>query len=779
MNRIAILVSITVLIIAGSCLATNEVNPQICDARPLVFSENLGQWNDVVKFGATAKDLSIWLTDQGLYFDLKEKQFKDDMSDTDVFSQDEITRIAKRKLVHFSFIGSSNKLYNGIEKKQTVFNYYRGHNPSQWKKDVPGYGGVFCHDIYPNIDLKCYGHAKAIEYDFVVNPGGDPESIIIECAGADFLKIEDNGDLTIATDLGNLTNIKPIAYQNIDGTKVPVDVQFEMISDKQYGFNIISPYSTDFPLIIDPICAFSTYLDGNTSAETSVDGIATDKFGNIYVTGSTGSTDFPTENPFQSTLQGGKDVIVTKFSPDGSSIIFSTFLGGTGDDKGMDITIDVDDRVYITGNTRSSDFPITDFVADSLFNNQDLSGGAQDAFVAKFLTDGSLVFSTYIGGSGTMAEWGSAIAVPEYVSDPQIYVVGRTRAYDFPLQNAAYSSLVGSLPDGFLTILSPTGQSFVYSTYLTGSSGFTEAMDLALDHSGNILVTGRTTSTDLPAPGGYLTYHQGGTYDAFLLEFDNAGNQIYGTYLGGSGDDEGRAVFDYYGDIYIAGNTMSTGLATPIPGAWDIVLNDGVILDKSDAFLLIMEDDGYPPTYFTYLGGSDNDYCYGMELSKHYGWILLTGYTHSTDFPTSVDAFDNTMYGGEGFVTQMTNDGRSIDYSTFLGGSTAGIESCYCITSDIENNVIVGGYTSSSDFPVHNARDASYDGAGDGFIAKFSPSSSCGDNGFYPDYNGWQIGNSEGIIWGPPVDLTTAVMWPETWYSQFDYCFTTSPCTVK
>jgi hypothetical protein len=291
---------------------------------------------------------------------------------------------------------------------------------------------------------------------------------------------------------------------------------------------------------------YSTYLGGG-SEEYGFD-IAVDGNGHAYVTGFTLSADFPTLNSFQATFQGTADVFVTKFSSTGSSLIYSTYLGGENSEYGFGIAVDGSGNAYVTGFTDSYNFPTLNPYQGTF------QGGPGDAFVAKLSSTGnSLIYSTYLGGeSGNERGYGIAVDDSGYA-----YVTGVTNSVlnDFPTQNAYQPTNHGVNDDAFVTKLSVAGNSLIFSTYL-GGGRYELAWDIAVDGSGNAYVTGQTWSADFPTLNPYQTYQGLVEHsDVFVTKLNGSGNSlIYSTYLGGGWDDIGQSIaVDGSGNAYVTG----------------------------------------------------------------------------------------------------------------------------------------------------------------------------------------------------------------------------------
>src|SRR6266576_2997676 len=333
---------------------------------------------------------------------------------------------------------------------------------------------------------------------------------------------------------------------------------------------------------------YSTYLGG--SSDDVGQSIAVDSAGSVYVTGYTGAQDFPTVNPIQATNHGIHDAFVTKISPDGSALVYSTYLGGSSDDYGWGIAVDSVGNAHVTGDTPSLDFPILKAL-QSKFHE----GANFNSFVSEINADGSaLIYSTYWGGSG--GEGGSRVAV-----DPagNTYIGGYTFSPDFPTVNAIQPTYAGNV-DAYVTKLSADGQTVIYSTFL-GGSGFEYGWDVAVDSAGNAYMTGFTQSIDFPTAHALQPTNQGGS-DAFVAKINASGNAfVFSTYMGGSNTDQGTSIAaDSSGNAYVGGYTKSTNF--PTTNAFQPTNHGGW-----DAFVAKISGDGSALLYSTYLGGKANE----------------------------------------------------------------------------------------------------------------------------------------------------------------------------
>ena len=400
------------------------------------------------------------------------------------------------------------------------------------------------------------------------------------------------------------------------------------------------------------------------SGDDFATGIAIDSFGNAYVTGYTNSTDFPISHALQAQPGGGScgvapttvpcyDAFVAELDLSGSTLAYATYLGGSADDFGQGIAVDLAGNATVTGFTASPGFP-TQGPLQSVFG-----GTAFDAFVAKLAPSGaSLVYSTLLGGSGE--DFGSKVALD---STGAAYVTGYTNSVDFPVANAFQPSIgggtCGAAPntspcfDAFVTKSRDDGTALAYSTYLGGSGG-DYGYGIAVDSSDHAYVTGLTTSTGFPVTPGALQATGGGTsVDAFVTKLDAEGSSaVYSTYLGGSGAEAGRDVaVDPGGNAYVGGYTYGAGSPLTNPAQ---VASGGFY----DAFLAKLNAAGSALAFSVYLGGSGNEKAHGLALDK-WGNAYLAGETFSTDFPTTSGTLQ-PLYGGgafDGFVTKLIGPG--------------------------------------------------------------------------------------------------------------------------
>jgi hypothetical protein len=587
----------------------------------------------------------------------------------------------------------------GTEPLPGKVNYFIGNNRSNWRTGIPTFAKVSVREVYAGIDLVYYGSKEGqFEYDFVVAPGANPNVIRVGFEGVDQVQTNKDGDLVLAVDGRSVTQRRPRVYQESGGRRQELGSAYVVLPSNEVAFQIDhrDPHQV---MVIDPALVYSTFL-GGSSGETGY-GIAVDGSGNAYVTGSTQSSNFPVQVPYQAASGGGtQDVFVTKFNPSGTAQLYSTYLGGAGNDQGKSIAVDGSGNAYVTGTTSSTKFPIANAMQAAL-------NGASDAFVTKLSATGDVLdYSTYLGGSGN--DSGNGIAVD---GSGCAYVAGHTDADNLSATiNTIYASQGGG-GDAFVVKLNAAGSDAAYVTYLGGSHD-DGANAIAVDAGGSAYITGYTLWS-FPTKNPYRSSFGGGSSDAFVAKLNTAGTAlVYSTYLGGSGSDSGRGIaVDKDGAAYVVGSTGSTDFPTQSP----------ICAASAGAFLTKLSADGSAPVYSTYIQGATSGS--GVAVDGD-GNAYLAGSTGNYPTFKTVNPIQATPGGAlDAFVMKVNSAGSDIIYSTFLGGS--GADPGNGIAVDGAGNAYVVGETSSgTDFQTAGSlqsynKDGS-SGTSDAFVAKIS-----------------------------------------------------------
>ncbi len=589
-------------------------------------------------------------------------------------------------------------------------NYFIGDDPQSWRTNVPHYSRVQYRGVYSGIDLVYYARDGQVEYDFVVAPTVDAETIVFGIEGGDHVEIDENGDVVI-TVLGETFRMKkPVVFQEIRGVQEIVAANYFRKDENEFGF-LIDRYDSTLPLIIDPVLTYATYL-GGSNADT-VQEMAVDDAGNAYLTGRTDSLDFPTSpTPFQASFAGGTlDTFVTKLAADGS-LVYSTYLGGSSQDFGVAVAVDASGHVYVLGDTDSTDFPTA-----SPF--QSAVAGLRDAFVTKLSPDGStLIYSTYLGGSSSEAPQSIALD-----NSGNTYLAMFSLSTDYPTTVGTFDTDCGTATncnfgagDAVVTKLNPSGSGLVYSTFLGGSKG-DNARNIAVNSAGEAYVIGATSSdTDFPLANAAQNSFAG-TVDAFVTKLSANGSALlYSTYLGGSGtEDLQGGVIDIAVDssdhAYVTGNTDSTDF--PVLNALQPGSGGAI-----DSFIAKFDPSGVVQ-FSTYLGGLGSENATNITVDGSSN-IYVSGQVRSDNFPITPDAIQSLRAGSfDVFVTKLSGDGSTILFSTYLGGTA--FDAPQGIGLDSVRNVYISGITLSTDFPTSAAFQPSFaGGANDGFVARIT-----------------------------------------------------------
>jgi hypothetical protein len=659
---------------------------------PLSFVPNVGQAAAPVQFQANSLNGTLFFTPDAVVLSLP-------VPDVDKPAEQPFEPLALPdrestavNTLRLRFEGANSSPHlSGTDAQPGVVNYFRGNDPSRWRTDVPTYGTVIYHDLYPGIDLRYDGAGGSLKGTYTVAAGADPARIRWRYEGAEAVTLE-GAELRVRLPGGNvLAERAPVAWQEVEGTSKPVDIAYVLAADGSVSFSL-GAYDTTYPLQLDPELVYSTYLGGN--GDDIVNDVATDNEGNVYIVGRTDSTHFPVSNPYQST-HVSTDAFITKFNPAGTALVYSTYLGGSDIEEGYSIALDSDGNVYVTGDTYSSDFPVVNAYQNTL-------KGQANAFVMQLNSAGdALVYSTYLGGS--QFDQGFGIAVD---SAGSAYVVGLTDSGDFPTVNAlqpahhdpsACSEI--KCDDAYITKFAPDGQSLVYSTYLGGNNRDL-AFSIALDSGNNAYITGSTSSSDFPTAHPYQAQLKSCKYmdvcdDAFVTKISASGDSLlYSTYLGGNEPDRGLdIVVDNQRNAYIVGFCGSIGFPTT-------KLYPSSQPDADSAFITKFAPNGSSLRYSVRI---DDSIGRGIALDTN-GHIYVTGVTWLTTFPL-VSPLQRKLNGAsDDFIMKMQMDTAQILFSTYWGGSDRESDGggTRIAVDNIENLTVVGT-TKSTDFPVYNA----------------------------------------------------------------------------
>ncbi len=719
---------------------------------PLYFEPNQGQTDPQVKFLARGVGYGLFFTASEAVLDLQQRATKD---------QPAAGTIVRMRLEGVSPAAS----IQGDEPLPGKSSYYIGNDPRAWRRNIPQFGRVAYHGVYPGIDLIYYGQEHQLEYDFSVAPGADPSRIALSFAGAS--PRLDNGDLVLTTSTGDIRFHAPRVYQPADGSlsvdgkgndakQIEVPGTFRLLAANRIGFTV-GTYDRSRELIIDPVLTYSTYLGGtngavncpSTNPASPIQGcpqIAVDNSGKIYLAGSTTSTTFPvTSGAYQSTLPGQQNIFVAVLNPSSSQLLYATYLGSGGTDSLGGIAVDSFFNIYVSGTTTllsnsTTYFPTTSsnaFQTPQSLQSEGLSANGTHGFLTQFLTSSGygLGYSTYLAGNGTDVVTGLAVD-----SSENAYLTGTTTSTNgpgngFPSNSYAYQpcpfapvgpsgcSVTSGPPQFFASKVATTGAgtgSMLYSTYFGGGNG-TIALGggVAVDSSGYMYFTGTTNMQNFTGTGPPAAFPILNAYQPCLDQ---------------------------------PGVTTCTQLANTAPT--DAIL---VKLNPSQA------QPGAAPFYSTYLGGSADDVGIAVAVDPlDDGYV--TGSTNSSDWncianlSCGASPFGYTDTNAtNGFIAEISNPEPSVflTYFAWLGGTTpdGGQTIGQAIAVDSVPMVHVAGQTFSPNLPVSAFPGNTgypnylqkYQGAGDAFVALVSPSAVVTDGDYISYLGGTQADQATGI----------------------------------
>jgi hypothetical protein len=739
----------------------------------LSFVENQGQTAREVRYVSHGSGYELFLTPQEADLALR-GPVRLDLSPKNRFATLRALREARR--AHRSTMTAFVRMHLeganpepqmvGTNQLPGNVNYFIGNDPKKWHTNVPTYGRVKYVGVYPGVDLVFYGNQRRLEYDFIVAPGADPNVIALKVDGARKMRITRHGDMVLTVPGGEVVLQKPLIYQQVKGERHEISGKYALSSDHRVTFSV-AEYDRNEPLVLDPVLNYSTYLGGSGDDEGIAIAVDTNK--NAFVTGTTLSIDFPTpasvngfqKGPLASNVGGA--AFVTEIDPTGTTLLYSTYIAGsTPGEIAFGIALDSSDKIYITGQTLSTDFPTASTVAG--FNQSPNLGNVNGTgFITKLdptLTgSASLVYSSYLGGTdGTIGDLGQSVAVAD--ASGLVYVVGLTDSSagtsqsNFRVVNGFQTALSNAAGNAFLAKIDTTVSTPpVYSTYLGGNAANPSvlgvgdaAFGVAADTSGNAYLVGTTSSTDLittltPAISGFQSIYPVGnvTNTAFVSRIDTtktgAASLAYLTYLGGADSDFGDAIALGPTNIaYVTGQANSPlfpifPVAPPPGGPFQPTKGASGV-----AFVSVIDTTSNAnPSYSTFLGGTGGDEGLAIRVDGP-GNAYIAGKTSSNNFPVSQGAFQPKFpagASGNGFVSEVNpggNGSKDLIYSTYFGGSGDGtasdIDQAESIALDISNNVYITGHTFSSaaSFPVLTPipGGSTLNGVADAFVAKLT-----------------------------------------------------------
>ncbi len=688
LNHMWVLAGIALLALV---VRANAFDPQNPAAGGIGFVENRGQLNDAAHYYAIGSRASVFFTPQALVFDLSAPVEPPAPAGSDGPQPATAPGLGCAIWMRFENANPA-PVIEAREMLPGYHNFLVGNDPSAWRCEVPAFAEVVYRDVWPGIDLVFREEGGAIHYRVEAGPSADASRVAFAYVGADAVVADENGAYRIETALGALIDSRPGVYDN-EGTVSYVGSGDDATSAWEPGDG-------------GRAIGFSTYLGSGGSENGKA--VAYCRDGTYIVTGETNTAAFPTTTgAYDRSDNGGADIFVTKINSAGSALVWSTLLGGNGNDYAWGIVIDGNKFPTVVGSTSSTNFPMAPpYSYDTSYN-----GGASDGFAARLNATGSaLLSSTYLGGNARDECRGVGI---DYYGITTI--VGFTESPNFPLY-LPIDGIRNGPSDGF--VLRLNSGTLLYST-LHGGISSDVCYDVDLDGL-NPVVTGQTSSPDFPTTSGACDRTLGGASDAFVTRFLLLGTSnltiCWSSYLGGSNSECGWAIdLEFHNPVtaVVAGWTMSTNFPVTT-GAYDVTANGG-----TDGFITRFNSAGSGLSWSTYLGGAYNDACRDLVMDPA-GNANVVGDTYSATFPTTSGAYDRTYNGGQdAFVSRVNAAGTILLTSTFLG--TSATDLAWGVASEYPDKIILTGTTFGSTFPTTSgAFDRTYNGLSDAFVTKFS-----------------------------------------------------------
>lgn len=688
-----------ILIFFSLCNIAQQVPSDIAPA--IHFTENKGQWTEQVLYKATLDQATIYLEKNCITFDLANTEDLTHLHHPSHKEDTSFNGIVRKHCYKLWFEGCNAQ--PSVEKNiqsRSYNNYFIGNDENKWASKVYSYAEIIYKELYPGIDLKVYSRGNNFKYDFIVHPGADISNIKLRYEGLDGM-YEVNNTLQLSASFAKITESEPVAYVQTEYYTLPVQCKY-VLHDNILSFYIPQLYDKNYPLIIDPELVFASYTG---SSQDNWGYTATyDLDGNLYGGGITFGSGYPTTTgTYQVSFGGGDpgdppydfdpydnglDISISKFSPDGTSLIYSTYLGGDGNELPHSLIVNSEGELLVYGTTGSEDFPVTASAYDVTFNG----GGSVsvedgvitfpdgvDIIVSKFSADGSsLDGSTYIGGSGsdglnlasaTFFNYGD-FARGEVIVDESdnVFVASSTYSSDFPVTSGAFQTSIAGGQDACVFKFNSSLSSLSWSTFVGGSNS-DGAYSLKRNSSGEVIVGGGTNSSNFPVTSG--TWHssiQGGT-DGWVAKLNASGTSLLaGSFVGTSSYDQVYFVEKDDDDyIYFTGQTKGSYYVSP--GAYSET-NGRQFITKINSALTTVD---YSMVFGS--GGSSIDIspsaflvddCQNVYVSGWGGNVNVEGSTSGMSI--TPDAIQSTTDGSDFYFFVLQKDAADILFGSYFGG---------------------------------------------------------------------------------------------------------------
>ncbi len=719
---------LSIFIIANSFAQVSKVQ----------FIENKGQWEDNIKFKAKIPGGNLYLEQNELTYlfyneqdiarlhELHHKAIKNPKPD------DFLLNLHAFKV---QFLNAQTDKILASKPTSDYENYFIGNDSSKWASKVKKYGETKYDNIYPNIDLKFYVKEYHLKYDFVIYPGGDASQIQLNYDGVDQIELKKDGQLDIRTSVNELIEQKPYAYQKVKGRQKVVKCRFKL-ENNIVSFEFPKGYDHTKELIIDPTLIFASYT-GSTADNWGYTSTFDDD-GNAFAGGVVFGVGYPTTlGAYQVNFNGGNgnysfgsDISISKFSSDGTYLIYSTYLGGSGNESPHSLIVNHNNELLVLGSTASANYPASATAYDNTFNGGVIYTGSipnylggSDIIVSKLSTNGDLLLgSTFIGGSDNDGlnlgpglrynyadEFRGEIIVD---ANDNVYVASSTLSNDFPISAGSVQPALSGGQDACVFKMSPNLNSLIWSTYLGGTNA-DAAYSVQLNSIGDILATGGTESPNYPTTVGSLNPSFQGTVDGWITKINNNGTSVLAsTFIGTFDYDQTYFVqLDSANNVFVLGQTEGN---YPIsPASVYNVPNSGQFLHK------LSPDLSTSLLSTTFGTGSGNvDITLSAFLVDECNYIFISGwggninvayggppYSTTNGLPVTANAIQPTTDGSDYYLMLLEEDAASLVYATFFGGSTSqdhvdGGTSRFDKKGIVYQAVCASCFASTADFPT-------------------------------------------------------------------------------
>ncbi len=682
-------------LISNSCFAT--IKDTITFKNP-AFSINKNQWNENILFKAKISNGNLWLEKNCMTFDIQNSEDLNAIADFKESIGQNIKNGKKfpdkvRHQVYKIFFDGMNteSISEGFDKLPDYENYFVGNDKNHWASNVPKFTYVVYNQLYKNIDFKVYGSEGFLKWDFIVHPNAEIRNINMRYEGISDINIS-NGNLVLKTNAGKIVEMAPYSYQFDEaGKRVDVACQF-VLSHNVISYSISKDYDSTKTLIIDPILVYASYT-GSVSDNWGYTATY-DYNGYIFGGGSVFGANYPiTTGAFDTTFSGGAcDIGITKFDPNSSQLVYSTFLGGSGSDVPTSLIVNSADELFILGTTGSSNFPITANAYDNSFNggtNTTITSiisfpNGSDLFISRLNNAGNqLLASTYFGGTsndGLNSAMGLDVNYADQLrgeilmdKNNNCYIVSSTLSTNLPTSSNVFQPVKASFQDGLVAKLDNNLSNLIWCSYLGGNQQ-DACYAIALTKNEDILVAGGTTSTNLPTTAGSIqpTFN-GGSSDGYVAKINKNGNAIQVmTYFGSPFYDQCFFVdVDRKDHIYLYGQTDDTSSTLIYNALWNLP-NGGQFVSKLksnlSAFIwstlwgtsLHAGADVSPSAFMV-------DLCNKVYMSAWGGQSNYFGTTNG--LPVTTNAFQSTTDGSDYYFLVINDNASAMNYATFYGGS--------------------------------------------------------------------------------------------------------------